>query len=218
MEPFAVMDCALITVATGRRALNLRELAENLREVDADSIYHHFWGALLRPGFDQPEFNNDFAAWARHGLHDHVLAERLAVVDPADYGDLEELRRDLLDIIEERLDEREFVPWARPDQQFNFLTAVLVVFDTHVRLAEPGELPAAVAAMSLGSVFYHFIDARRREPMGQDDFRAWLCGADGRYRDLCAALGAVDPSFSALSETRGRLAALFAAHLGGGQA
>jgi len=72
--------------------------------------------------------------------------------------------------------------------------------------------------MSLGSVFYHFIDARRREPMGQDDFRAWLCGADGRYRDLCAALGAVDPSFSALSETRGRLAALFAAHLGGGQA
>ncbi len=208
------MDCALVTLATGRRALNLRELAEHLRVVDLDSIYYHFWGTLLRPGFDHPEFNNDFAAWARHALHDYVLAERLAVVDPAEYEDLEDLRRDLLDIIEERLDEREFVPWARSGQQFNFLTAVLVVFDTHVRLDDPAALPSAVAEMSLGSIFYHFIDARRRDPKGLDDFRAWLCGADGRYRDLCSALAALDPYFSTLSQTRRRLAALLADHLG----
>ena len=100
-ESFAVKDCAVVAIATGRHALNLRELREHLISVDPDSIYHHFWGGLLRPRFDDPEYNNDFAAWAYRGLHESKLAERLGVIDPSDYTDLETLRQDLIDIIEE---------------------------------------------------------------------------------------------------------------------
>ena len=32
----------------------------------------------------------------------------------------------------------------------------------------------AVPNMSVGSIFYHFIDARRRSPEMMDDFRTWL--------------------------------------------
>lgn len=214
-QPFEIKDCALIALATGKRAQNLRELRDNLQVVDASSIYYHFWGGLLRPRFDEPEYNNDFAAWGRHALHDWVLAERLAVIDPTDLADLEALRQELVEVIEERLEERETVPWSRPDQQFYFLTSQIVVFDTNRRLHEPAELVTALATMSRGSVFYHFIDARRRQPEGGDDFRAWLCGRANGHLVLCERLAEVDPFFSSLAETRDKLLALFAEYFGG---
>jgi hypothetical protein len=214
-DPFVVRDCALVALATGKRAQNLRELRDGLMQIETGSIYYHFWGGRLRPRFDDPEFNNDFAAWARHALHDWVLAERLAVVDPMHVADLEELRQDLLDVIEERLDEREIIPWSRPDQQFNFLTSQIVVFDTHKRLEEPSDLVEALPAMSRGSVFYHFIDARRRDIEGRDDFRVWLRGRQENYQDLCQELAEMDPFFSTLMELRDQLSFLFREYFGG---
>jgi hypothetical protein len=60
-------------------------------------IYHHFWGTLLRAQFADREYSNDFATWCHRSLHDTAVAERLAVIDPADYSDLEELRQALAD-------------------------------------------------------------------------------------------------------------------------
>lgn len=213
-EPFAVKDCALIAIATGKKAHNLRELREHLLTVDADSIYHHFWGGLLRPRFDDPEYNNDFAAWAYRGLHDEELAERLGVIDPTDFDDLESLRQRLLDIIEEKLDESEMVPWSRPDKQFTFIVTHLVVFDTHRQLRGAKDFVTAIPHMSIGSIFYHFIDARRRTPDRVDDFRAWLLGFGKKYEDLVSQLADVDPFFPTLTELRGQLAALFKDYFG----
>jgi hypothetical protein len=213
--PFAVKDCALIALATGRRAQNLRELRDALEMVQPSSLYHHFWGGLLRPRFDEPEFNNDFAAWARHALHDWVLAERLAVIDPTEFQELEGLRRELIEVIEERLDERELIPWSRPDQQFHFLDSLIVVFDTHRRVEHPGQLVEALAGMTRSSVFYHFIDARRRTPDGIDDFRGWLREQGDGYPELCEQLATMDPFFSSLAETRQRLLELIEGHFGG---
>ena len=94
--PFAVKDCALITIATGIRVQNLKEFAVALKDVPLGSIYHHFWGRLLRALFDEPEYNNDFASWASRGLHDKPLAEQLSMVIPTDYQDLEGLRQELI--------------------------------------------------------------------------------------------------------------------------
>ena len=214
-EPFVVRDCALITQATGKRAQNLRELLDRLETIDPGSLYHHFWGGLLRPRFDEPEYNNDFAAWARHALHDWVLAERLTVIDPTHVSDLEEIRQELMEVCEERLDEREVIPWSRRDQQFHFLTSQIVVFDTGLRLDGPAELVELMPRLSRGSVFYHFIDARRRNEMGIDDVRAWLCDVGEPFVALCERLADVDPFFSSLLELRGQLAEIFAAHFGG---
>ena len=88
MKPFDVRECALISLATGVSVQTLREFREALLTVHPSSVYHHFWGRLLQPHFDEPEYNNDFAGWAIHGLDDRSLAERLAVIDPTDYGDM----------------------------------------------------------------------------------------------------------------------------------
>jgi hypothetical protein len=217
IQPFIVRDCALSAIATGKRAQNLRELRDHLQTVDPDSIYYHFWGGLLRPSFDDPEYKNDFAAWAFHSLHDPALAERLGIIDPTDCGDLEGLRAELIDVIEERLSETELVPWAKPDRQFAFIRSQIVIFNTHRKLSHPRELTKATAAMSLGSIFFHVIDARSRTPDRVDDFRAWLGDLGPRYDDLCRDLGAVDPYLNTLANLRTDLSLIFRKHLGGGR-
>ncbi len=214
MEPFVVKDCALLTIATGKRARNLKELTDHILTIHPGSLYHHFWDGLLRPRFADPEYSNDFAEWVHNALQDHVLAERLSIIDPAAFPDLESLRQGLLEIMEQRLDEIGTLPWADPDLQFHFVRSQIIVFGTRETIAVPEELGEAVSKMSVGSLFYHFIDARRRSPEMMDDFRSWLksCGAD--CGDLILQLAAVDPYFGSLVELRAQLTDLFADYFG----
>lgn len=204
--PFAIKDCALAGIATGRRAQDLRELRDHLRDVHPGAIYYHLWGGLLRPRFDDPEYNNDFASWARHSLRDPALAERLAVIDPGRFPDLEALRQELLETIEERLDEIDHPHFSQHEQQFHFTRAQVVVFDTGRRFTTPAELAHSAGELSPGSIFYHVIDARRRLPGGTDDFRLWIEGFGRRYDGLCARLAALDPYFLSLTELRTQIA------------
>jgi len=200
--PFAVKDCALITIAAGIKVQNLKEFAMALKEVPLGSIYHHFWGRLLRPLFDEPEYNNDFASWAYRGLNDKPLAEQLSMVIPTDYQDLELLRQEMIEVVEQRLDQSEYVPWAKGDQQFHFLKSQIVVFDTGIRYDHPAELQPQITSLSTGSIYYHFIDARNRTEERVDDFSSWLEGFGDDFKKLAQSLCSVDPYFSSLKEIR----------------
>ncbi|MBW2466116.1 MAG: hypothetical protein JRF02_02355 [Deltaproteobacteria bacterium] len=201
-SPFAVKDCALITIATGIKVQNLKEFAAALKDVPAGSIYYHFWGRLLRPLFDEPEYNNDFASWAYRGLQDKFLAEQLSMVIPTDYVDMEGLRQEMVEVVEQRLDEFEYVPWSKADQQFHFLKSQIVIFDTGIRYENPIELVPQIINLSTGSIYYHFIDARNRTDDREDDFSSWLKGLSNEYDELVKTLCSVDPYFSSLKEIR----------------
>lgn len=214
-QPFSFKDCTLTAIATGKRAQNLRELRDRLTSVDEGCIYYHFWGGRLRPQFDEPEFNNDFAAWSKHSLRDDVVAERLSVIDPTNYPSLEELRGEVIDVIEERLSERELIPWAQKDQQFSFIRSQIVVFNTPSEIHAAEELATMIPQVSTSSIYYHFIDARRRTDDGRDDFSNWLQGLDGDFGDLVARLAEVDPYFVSLSDLRSQLTDVFSTHFSG---
>jgi hypothetical protein len=206
---FHVRDCALVAMATGYASQNLREFKEAVLRVHEGSIYHHFWGRFLEPQFDEPEYNNDFAAWVFHGLNEKDLAEKLGVIDPTNYPDINALRQVIVERVEDKLDENEFIAWARADQQFHFIRSQIVVLDTGQYVDAPSELPKTVAQMALGSIFYHFIDARRRTEARTDDFSAWLIGWGDRYLDLRTRLMSVDPYFSSLKELRKIVSEIF---------
>jgi hypothetical protein len=212
---FAVRDCALLSIATGQSALSAKELHDALQGITLDSVYYHFWGALLEPRFEEREFNNDFAAWARHGLHDGKLAERLAMADPRGFSDLEELRQELLDIIDQRLDENEFMHWVRATSRFEFVRSQIVVFDTGRRVESPSRLAAVLPEFTVSSVFYHFVDARRRTADGRDDFSVWLEACGEQCDTLVAQLGDVDPYFASLAELRRELCEIFSSYFAG---
>jgi hypothetical protein len=209
--PFILKDCALITLATGIKAQTLKEFREALQRIPAGSIYHHFWGRLLRPQFDEPEYNNDFSSWAHRGLHDKLLAERLSMIIPTDFDDLEGLRQEILEAVEQRLDESELVFWASADEQFHFLHGQIVIFDSGQRLATPADLLAVLPRLSTGSIFYHFIDARRRTANRCDDFSAWVRAFGSPFDELGERLCSIDPYFSSLKEIRHLLTGTFQA-------
>ncbi len=211
---FAVKDCALVSISTGVKAYILAELLEHLREVEVGCLYYHFWARQLRPSFDHPEFHNDFAAWAHRDLHDWILAERLNLIAPHEFRNLEELREELINIIEERVDESGDLPWRKAVAPFYFVKSQIIVLDTGKRVKEPRQLVEVVPTFSQGSIFYHFIDARRRTPDRVDDFRAWFQAFSPQYDDLAAELAVIDPYFLTLTEIREQLSLVFRRYFG----
>jgi len=205
MGDFIIQDCSLLAKTSGLpAAINLRELRDRIALCSQDVLYHHFCETLLVPSFDNPDYRNDFAAWALLQLGDRVLAEQLGIINPYIFPDLEKLREQVLEILDERLSEVIFVPSCHPGGEFFFTEAVTVVFDTGKRIASPKALPEAIGTMTNGSIYYHFFEARRREPVGVDDFSAWLGGFPGQEA-WRLALQTVDFVFFSLPELRGEL-------------
>jgi hypothetical protein len=208
-QTFNIMDCALIAIATGSKAQNLRELRDQLQTIHPGCLYYHFWGGLLHPHFDDPEFQNDFAVWASRNLHDSKISEQLSIINPNVFNDIEDLRREVIEIIEERLSESEHVPWVKTGQEFHFIRSQIVIFDTGASYSKPEDLHKIIPKVSLGSIYYHFIDSRRRTEGNRNDFSIWLEGFNGKYKGLIENLDNVDPSFTTLHELRQEINQVF---------
>ncbi len=206
VNEFEVKDCVLLTRMSGLPpALNLRELRDRIAMCHPDVIYHHFCETTLAPSFDYPDYRNHFAVWAKHSLGDEILAERLGIIDPYAYSSTEDLRTATLEIIEERLSELSMVPWARAGHEFYFMKAITVVFDTGERIHHPDELDSAISRMTSGSIYFHVLEARRRPPIGLDDFSAWLQNFEGDWSQYIHAITSIDVTFYTLPELQKNL-------------
>jgi hypothetical protein len=201
-QDIRIMDCALIAIATGKKAKNLREFRDQLQSIHPGCLYHHFWGTLLNSRFDDPEFQNDFAVWTSRHMHDLKVSEKLSMIDPGSFNNIEELRREVLEIVEERLYESDYVPWVKPGEEFHFIRAQTVIFNTGKSYSDPRDLIEVIPGMSLGSIFYHFIDSRRRTADARNDFSVWLGAFGDKYNGLIAELDNIDPYFTSLTELR----------------
>ncbi len=214
VEPFTITDCALSVMATGEKAYNLRDLHDRLQRIDDQEImFYHFWDGLLRPDFIDPEYQNDFASWAFHDLHDPRLAERLSILNPGNFDTMRQLRERVIEIIEDRMDEGDFDPRIDAENPFFLMRSQIVIFDTRKQMKTPEELGRFIPQMSLGSIFYHFIDACRRTKSGYNDFSEWLWAWDDHHHILGDAIAAMDPYFKSLMEIREQLSALFTKYI-----
>lgn len=211
MKPFHVSDCTLLTNMSGlSAAVNLRELRDRIAICSADVLYHHFCETPLVPFFDNPDYRNDFAVWAKLHLSDRVLAERLGIIDPYLFADIEILRSQVLDIIDERLSEVQVVPTALPGSEFYFLEATTVVFDTGNVIEHPTGLRNAILDMTNSSIYFHFLEAKRRPPVCIDDFSAWLADWGNEFESSIQAVQSIDFMFLTLAELKNELATVVA--------
>lgn len=191
--PFEVRDCALITRMGGvESAFNLRELRERVDVCPNACLFHHFCETVIRPTFDDPEFRNDFAVWSARSLRDRVLAERLGVLNPYTFSSFDNLRASVLDVLDERLSEVHHIPWAPRGDDFRFMRAATVVFDTGKTLVRPLDLLRELPRLTHSTIYYHFVEARRRTPTGLDDFSAWLTDFGEETEPVIRSLKSVD--------------------------
>jgi len=183
-------------------AVNLRELRDRIASCSHDVLYHHFCETTLVPSFDYPDYRDDFAVWAKKQLGDDVLAERLGMIDPYSYYSLEELRAAALEVIDEHLSELPMIPWARRGHEFHFMEATTVIFDTGKRITHPDQLISAVKSMTQGSIYFHFLEARRRTLHRNDDFSVWLQDWGDEWLRYIMAMKRIDFAFNTLAELR----------------
>ena len=201
--PFAVKDCALITRMGGvDTAVNLRELRERVSVCPEACLFHHFMETSVRPSFDDPEFRNDFAVWSARFLRDRILAERLGILNPYKFESLQHLRETVVELIDDRLSEMPFVPSVPKGDDFRFMQAATVVFDAGIVLEHPSELDNVLPHMSHSSIYYHFIEARRRTEERIDDFSAWCKGVGGHCMNLIEAFNGIDFYYLTLPELK----------------
>jgi len=203
MRCFEVKDCALLTRMSSIPAVvSLRDLRDAIARCNESVLYHHFCETLMVPCFDNPDYRNDFAVWANQHLGDKVLAERLGMIDPYLFSNMEQLRFQVLEVIDERLRELPEIPEAAPDSAFHFLEATTIVFDTWLKIEHPRELGSAIQSMTNSSMYFHFLEARRRPPFGFDDFSTWLADWGPRFESTIQRLVSVDFMFLTLAELR----------------
>jgi hypothetical protein len=188
------------------RAHNLKELQDRVQGIEPGCLYYHFWGGLLRPRFDDPEYRNDFAIWVRNEVHDEELAERLASVDPTQHETLEGLREAVAEAIESRLEVMEAPPGSARRVRSTSCAR-------RSRCSIPGSCstsPRSSRVPAAPQPRQHLLSLHRRAPRAcPSTSTTFACGSSTgahRYADLCDRLAEVDYYFVSLADLRKELA------------
>jgi hypothetical protein len=177
-------------------------------------LYYHLLQSRLAVTQPVVEYPNDFALWAATALQDSKLAEKLSSFDPFDYDHMEQVREAMVEILEEYLWDLPNVPWARPGFEFHFCQASTVVIQAEMPANTLKDFCLGLGTVGLDSVYYHFIEARRRLGMRHiDDFSYWI-EFNFDLPDLVEAIRDIDVYFYSLKEIRDTLLGLIHQHLG----
>jgi hypothetical protein len=203
-EAFTFVACLELREFTGLRAENERRLADLMEEVSLDSIHYHTHAFFLRHKFVAGAYPNDFATWAAIQVRDRVLGERLAMVDPGEFANLQALREELVSVIDDHLRDLQIVPGVIYGEPFEFIQSRIVEIPTGIQVRTLQELRDALLEVDVSAIYFHLVEARLRLGRGQNDFAAWLDVGLG-LPELAAKVRAVDPYAGSLEQTRARL-------------
>jgi hypothetical protein len=212
-NPFWFRECLLMPMPIGRKAVNLKELLQTLREVGESVLYYHVFQSRLVTAPPVVEYPNEFASWAANALQDSRLAEKLSSFDPFEYGNLEQLREAMIEILEDYLWDLPYIPWARSGFEFHFCEASAVVMRSVICAATLREFCEGLRKVGLDSIYYHFFEARWRLGGKVDDFSFWIETNFG-MPELVSAIREIDLYFYSLKEIRDALLGLIHQYLG----
>jgi hypothetical protein len=205
--PFHFLGCWELREVLGRRAYDERELLEHLEEVPLDSIYFHTQSFLLRERVFPGRYPNDFATWAAVQVRDEVLGEKLGVIDPQGYPDLESLRAEVVSLIDDHLSQLTLVPRVIFGEPFHFMQSRVLEIPTGLKVRTLAEFRDALAAVDTAVVYLHVVEARGRKGKRRSDFEIWMEEQLG-LGELSARIARLNPFPLGLEELRRRLLAL----------
>jgi Family of unknown function (DUF5752) len=162
-------------VRIGReRAVNLRELLEALQTCPEDSVFQHTFRTLQEHHFIRQGFSNDLAHWSLSACNEPALAEQLASVDVREFTAIEGLRRRMIEIIDEFLENHPRSGSRPAYEPFYFCAADLVVLPTPFAPDTLKGFLDGLNQVSVHSIHHHFIEARLRLHRMSNDFSNWL--------------------------------------------
>lgn len=178
-QPFRFSSCMELREIMGKRAMDEQRLLEIIEEAPPDSIYCHTHSYYLRHPYTQRLFPNDFATWAALHAQDRILGERLGILDPFEFGDIEELRREIVAIITDHLSHSDAVPRCTPGEPFEFVRSHVIEADLGQEAWTLRQFREALASVEVGAIYNHMCEARLRKGRLPGDFACWLAAEEG---------------------------------------
>ncbi len=155
---------------TGIKVYSVKEFIDALKVVDKFSIFYHMFINIFNYHNLPTFYTNSLSYWFYKNGH-LLLAEKLSLVDPLDYFDLEELRNTLINVLEENYDES----WDRKEKHpFYFITADREVIELGKFAHTLDEFIEGIKRSSINSIFYHFITSRIENKTTINDYSSWL--------------------------------------------
>ncbi len=187
--PFQFVAASHLIRIRTERAWTLAEMASHLRSVPAASIFYHTFQTLEAHHYTS--YSNDFAQWVTAACNETVLGERLGAIDVRDFVSLDDLRKVLVETLEDHLSK---VPQSadRPGfEPFYFCESIEVTLPLGKTAASLEELASGIEGLSLQSLHFHFISSRIRLQLHTNDFSHWIVENLGLTR-LAKQLDRVD--------------------------
>ncbi|MFN3804471.1 MAG: DUF5752 family protein [Pyrobaculum sp.] len=167
------------------RAWTLRELLEGIERADRNTLFHHLFHTVRAKHLLPPRYHHDFARWVGEEVGDEELAAELSDISGAEPATIEDIRRELVEILQPKADDR------RGKSNFVFVAMEPVVVETSHVAKTPEELLDLIQVVPGESVVYHFVTRRVLEGAPKNDFSTWLEGV-GRLK-AARELSQIDP-------------------------
>jgi len=196
-KDFEFKQCITIIKYTGEKAASLSELRKVIAAICDESIFHHIYQYFLKGHI--LEYTNDFAHWIAQALEERALAEHLSNLDPYEFKNMNDLRQELLKIIDSYL---EVFPEPRetlPGNEFYFNESITFIYPAGTKAKNLAEFLIAMRTLDPGAIYYHFYEARIR--LGIDDFSKWIEDSLGK-KELAEKIRSIDPFMHSIEEIR----------------
>jgi hypothetical protein len=170
-------------VRIGRqKATTLAELWQALQTCPDDSIFQHTFRTLQEHHFIRQGFSNDFAHWCVSACNEPVLAEQLASVDVREFTAIDGLRKKMVGIVDDFLQQHPHSGSKAAHEPFFFCASDIVVLPTPFK---PDSMPGfldGLKEVNVHSIHHHFIEARLRLHLMSNDFSQWLEAEAGLHQ------------------------------------
>jgi len=200
-SPFYFNSASHLLRIGREKATNLQELLEAIRTCGESSIFQHTFQTLEEHHFIREGFSNDFSHWAFASCNEVGLAERLAAIDVREFTSIATLRERLVLIMEEYLQKNPRAATRPAMEPFYLMASDLVVVPTPYVARNLEEFAEGLGKVSIHGIYYHFIDARLRLKLNNNDFSVWL-ETDLDLAQAAARLNRIDIYTSTLEGVR----------------
>ena len=174
MKTFEFTGCIEIKELLAEKADNELKLLELIEEIPIDSIYYHTHSYFLRHFYLAGQYPNDFANWVALQVRDRVLGEKLGIVTPSGKKTLEDIRTELLDIIDNHLSSIKVVPSAINGESFYFMKSRVMEISTGISVDNLADFIEVMKTIHASVIYNHIFEARLRLKKGKSDFSIWL--------------------------------------------
>ena len=206
-NPFLFTGCWELKEMLGRTAWDERQILEIIEEIPRDSVYYHTHSFFLRHQYIAGPYPNDFATWAAIQLRDHVLGEKLGILDPFDYDNLESLRSEIVTIIDNHLSQLQIIPRIIHGEPFHFMQSRIITVPTGLEANDLAEFCEVLSSTDSSVVYFHTFEAMLRLGRREGDFPFWIKSQLGETQ-LAEAISRLDLYMSNLEFIRKQIVTL----------